>query len=287
MTAPVKIKSPAKVNLFLEVVGRRPDGYHNLETIFQEIDLCDELRLEEAEKGRIKLTTNSKDVPTDRTNLIYRAAEAFFKKTGVDQGVRIHLEKKIPVAAGLGGGSGNAAATLKGLQRLFNISLPDQTFLEISRTLGADVGFFLKGKTALGRGIGDELEPVKTVKPFFIVLVNPKFNLPTPEVYQGLDLRLTKPDLSISLIRRALEQGEIRKIGKALFNRLEDVVLKKFPRLAEIKKTFLEHGALGALLSGSGPTVFGMVETPEEAERLKQGVDQSCVGYWSALCRTV
>ena len=194
MTAPVKIKSPAKVNLFLEVVGRRPDGYHNLETIFQEIDLCDELRLEEAEKGRIKLTTNSKDVPTDRTNLIYRAAEAFFKKTGVDQGVRIHLEKKIPVAAGLGGGSGNAAATLKGLQRLFNISLPDQTFLEISRTLGADVGFFLKGKTALGRGIGDELEPVKTVKPFFIVLVNPKFNLPTPEVYQGLDLRLTKPD---------------------------------------------------------------------------------------------
>ena len=283
----VSVPSPAKVNLFLEVLRKREDGYHELETIFQEIDLCDEIVVHPIESPHIEISTDSPQVPTDSSNLAFRAALAFFKKTGISPGVHIRIIKRIPVAAGLGGGSSNAAATLKALEELFQISLDSDTLFSISRSLGADVPFFLKGKTALGRGIGDLLKPLENSKKFFLLLLNPLFKVSTADVYQSLSLGLTQVNSDITLVEGALKQGDVARLGTLLFNRLEDVVLKRFPQLDRIKSRLKEWGALGTLLSGSGPTLFAMTRTRDEAIKLQEGIQASPdLKCWTRICET-
>ena len=288
MIKTVQVRSPAKVNLFLEVLHKREDGYHELETLFQEINLCDEISVEQIPENQIKVSSNSPDVPTDSTNLVYRAALLFFKQTGISSGIHIHILKKIPVAAGLGGGSSNAAATLKALQSLFQVDLGLETNLVMARQLGADVPFFLKGGSALGRGIGDRLESLKSSKKFFLVLVNPNFKVATANVYRQISLNLTRPNSDITLIKDALARGDISELGSRLFNRLEDVVFHKFPALNSMKEALKKSGALGALLSGSGPTLFAITEKSEEAIRIQKQIDfLQPVRFWTAVCQTV
>ncbi len=282
----ITLKSYAKVNLFLEIVGKRPDGYHDLETLFQEISLADDLTLSVLEKPEIQIQTDSLDIPTDKTNLVYRATEAFLKETGVSKGVQIHLTKRIPVGGGLGGGSSNAAATLEGLEQLFGISLPEAKSLEISKGLGADVAFFLKGGAAMGSGIGEKLEPLKKKKSFSLILVNPGFKISTADVYRSLRSTFNQPRHSAFSIREAFNQGDIQAMGENLFNRLEEPVFEHFPQLIRIKNLLKEAGCLGSLLSGSGSTLFGITTDETKALAIKKIVedelDEKC---WTAICQ--
>ena len=282
----LKLRSPAKINLYLEITGKRPDGYHLLETIFQEVDLYDEIYIEKKSTSGITLTSNSKDIPCDDGNLVYRASEAFFKVAPIQAGVRIHIEKRIPVAGGMGGGSSNAASALAGLQKLFGIELERSLLHSIARSLGADVPFFLHGGTALGKGIGDELEPILCQKAFHILLVNPNFKIATADVYKGLKLDLTAVKSGISLIRCALGDGSSSLVAKHLFNRLEDVVFLKFPELKKIKDSLIRLGAAGALLSGSGSTLFALTDSLEKAVKLQERVKAN-FDFWTHVCKTV
>ncbi len=288
MKKTVTLKSYAKVNLFLEIVGKRPDGYHDLETLFQEISLADDLTLSILEKPEIQIQTDSLDIPTDRTNLVYRAAEVFFKETGILKGVQIHLAKRIPVGGGLGGGSSNAAATLKGLEQLFSVSLPQTKSLEMAKGLGADVAFFLKGGAAMGYGIGEKLEPLKKQKSFFLILINPGFKISTADVYRSLKLNFAQSCHKASSMKEAFNQGDIEAIGENLFNRLEEPVFEKFPSLIKIKNLLKEAGSFGALLSGSGSTLFGITTDESKALMIKKvvenGLGEKC---WTAVCQTL
>jgi 4-diphosphocytidyl-2-C-methyl-D-erythritol kinase len=282
----LKLRSPAKINLYLEITGKRPDGYHFLETIFQEMSLYDELHIEKKSSPGIEITSNSKDIPCDARNLVFRASEAFFKAAQVQAGVSIHIEKSIPVAGGMGGGSSNAASALMGLEKLFGIELEKSSRHSIARSLGADVPFFLHGGTALGRGIGDELEEISCQKSFHVLLVNPNFKIATADVYRGLKLDLTGVQSGISLMRSALEKGDVNLLAQRLFNRLEDVVFLKFPEIKKIKDSLIRWGALGALLSGSGSTLFALTDSPEKAEKLRDQVNAN-FDFWTHVCETV
>lgn len=280
----IQLKSPAKVNLFLEVVGKRSDGYHELETIFQEIDLCDEITIRGLREEHIEISSDSVDIPQDERNLAYRAASLFFQETGIRPGVHIHISKKIPVAAGLGGGSSNAATTLRGLQKFFERELREQVCFKLARSLGADVPFFLKGGTAKGVGIGDILEPLVRKESFSLVLVNPGFEVQTAQIYQQLKLGY-KVNSGAKDVIRALREGDVGQLGASLFNRLEDVVLPRFSRLFEIKQQLRERGVLGVLLSGSGPTLYAILRDYDEAERVKNNLAD--LNYWTATCQAV
>lgn len=280
----IHIQSSAKINLFLEVLGKRPDGYHDLETLFQEISLCDDLHIQISRNKRIEIETDSLDIPTGSTNLVYRAAEAFLKKAGIQRGLNIKINKRIPVGGGLGGGSSNAAATLKGLQQLFSVSLDPEECLDICKGLGADVAFFLIGKTAVGRGIGEKLEPVQKRDSFFVLLVNPGFKISTAQVYQSLKTGLIGRSHSVDRVKRALEQGDLETLGKNLFNRLEEPVFQNFPQLIKIKDRLKEGGCRGALLSGSGSTLFGIARDKGTLVKIQKILAPS---FWTTVCQAL
>lgn len=282
----LKIQSPAKINLYLEITGKRSDGYHNLETVFQEVSLQDDISLEKRHSPGITLSSNSKDIPCDGRNLVHRAAEAFLKEAHIQAGLHIHIEKRIPVAGGMGGGSSNAASVLTGLEKLFDAKLEKSLQHSIARSLGADVPFFLQGGTAFGKGIGDELEPINCREKFHILLVNPNFKIATAEVYKGFKLDLTEVKSGISLMRCALEDGNPGILGKHLFNRLEDVVFLKFPELKTVKDSLIYSGALGALMSGSGSTFFALADSSEAVLKLQKHVKKD-FDFWTHVCETV
>ncbi|MBI1871062.1 MAG: 4-(cytidine 5'-diphospho)-2-C-methyl-D-erythritol kinase [Chlamydiae bacterium] len=287
MTQSVHVRSPAKVNLFLEVIRKREDGYHDLKTVFQEIDLCDEIEVSLWDKKEIRISTNVSDIPTDSTNLAYRAAQAFLEIVGIDRGVHIRIDKKIPVAAGLGGGSSNAAATLKALTKLFQTDLPKDKIFQIARQLGADVPFFLMGGTALGEGIGDQLTPLDISPSLDFLLVNPNFKVPTPRVYRALKLGETKINLDIHRMVASLKKTNLRELSSLLYNRLEEVVFESFPQLGEIKEVLKRLGAEGVLLSGSGPTLFALVGSPEEGLKIQTQFHKNFSSkFWTALTKT-
>ncbi|MBI1882643.1 MAG: 4-(cytidine 5'-diphospho)-2-C-methyl-D-erythritol kinase [Chlamydiae bacterium] len=285
MSDSIAILSPAKVNLYLEVLRKREDGYHDIETVFQEITLADEIFLEKISSG-IEIVSENPDIPRGPSNLAFSAAQAFFEASKIKKGVRIRIQKNIPVAAGLGGGSSNAAWTLQGLERLFQMRLPPEKSFQIAQSLGADVPFFLTGGTALGRGIGDILEEVKGVKPFSLVLVNPRFKVPTPEVYGKLNLTLTQGAGDLKIVLGALKEGRLGDLASNLLNRLEDVVLKKFPPLVSMKEMLRRAGAVGSLLSGSGPTLFGLAPSQTSACEIRKIIQSEFPECWTCVCET-
>lgn len=263
------VLAPAKINLFLAVKGRRADGYHQLETWMQKIDLADTLYFEEKESG-IDLVCPGSVLPTDMSNIVYRATVAFFKHTGIDKGVKIVLEKKIPVAAGLGGGSSDAAATLNGLQKLFSTKLGEEEIRPLAVSLGADVPFFTSSFQAVwATGIGDILQQVPSLKDFWILLVNPGFEVSTRWVYENFALTtignpyiLGREQIYGNLQEYFLPQGK-----SLLFNDLESVTMSRYPELGVIKAKMVAEGARVALMSGSGPTVFGLYENKDDVMR--------------------
>lgn len=262
--------SYAKVNLFLNVVGKRPDGYHELETLFERIDLKDELLLQLAPDGVITLTCAHPEVPTDDSNLVVKAIRAYQNASGWKRGIHATLRKEISVAAGLGGGSSNAAATLLGLQKLSGNLLPSEKLLEIGKSLGADVPFFLSGATwgwALGRG--DEVTALDLPARLWHLLCWPGFSIPTKAVYEAFSLTPQRADAT--LLMDALRDNQALSICSHLFNALEPTVEALYPAIREVKSTMeMEGEVVHPMVSGSGSTVFGVSLSREQAQRSAQ-----------------
>ena len=276
----------AKVNLYLDVVGKRPDGYHELVTLFERVDLADTLTLSLRPGGEIEVQCDDPGVPCDGTNLVARAAEDFRKALNSSQGVRIALKKKIPVAAGMGGGSSDAAATLLGLQELMGSPLPEQELMRLAKELGADVPFFLTSEPlALGKGRGDELEPLEGRPHLWHLLVFPGFPIPTKQVYQAYssstELRagLTHPKPDVTLLICALRDNHVPGMSDFLFNALEPTVEVLCPALRHVKATLRRVGLAHPMISGSGSTVFALCDSQEEAVSAAQVLEKQEPGW--------
>lgn len=266
-------KSPCKVNLLLNILGKRADGFHELETVMHPVNLFDELSFARAGEG-IQLTCSDPSLPTDASNLVHRAAALFFQKTEIREGVRIHLEKKIPMAAGLGGGSGNAATTLLGLNELFDNPLPLKTLDELAASLGSDIPFFLQTKPGLGTGRGEKIQPLDffpAMKGAAFLLIHPGFGISTPWAYQNLarfPAALNGTPGRAQKLIALLQTEDLRRAGAEFYNSLEAPALEKYPLLALFQDFFRENGAAATLMSGSGSTTFAIAENLSEAEKL-------------------
>ena len=261
------LKGRAKINLSLDVVGKRENGYHDLEMIMQSINLYDTIYIRKTKVSGVRLKTNYSWLPTNEKNIAYKAAELFFKETGISGGVAIEITKHIPVAAGLAGGSTDAAATLVGLNRLYETHLSKEKLMEMGLKLGADVPFCIARGTMLAEGIGEELTALTPMPTTYVVLVKPPFSASTAAVYNSLDINNIKQHPDTKVIVQALEEGNIKKIAENMGNVLEDVTISMYPEIAKIKEEFMKCGALGTMMSGSGSTVFGLFDTEESARR--------------------
>ncbi|MCF7854259.1 MAG: 4-(cytidine 5'-diphospho)-2-C-methyl-D-erythritol kinase [Candidatus Pacebacteria bacterium] len=280
----MRVYAPAKLNLFLNVVARREDGYHDLETVFYPLPgLTDELDI--VSGTGLKVTTDRDDLPGNEDNLCWKAASAFREAVGIDTGWHIHLRKHIPAAAGLAGGSSDAAAVLQALNEMYDHPLTEDILAGVARKLGADVPYFLNPVPCVGEGIGDVLTPVECrMKPHY-VLVNAGFPVPTPWAYGHVPVG-GHPAASLDDLTLAMAKGDLTRAARHMFNAFEVPVCRKFP-VIELIMTFLEEqGALAARLTGSGPTVFGVHEEVGVAQRAASAVRDSFVrAYW--VCESV
>lgn len=270
------IRSGCKINLLLNVLRRRKDGFHEMETVIQPLPLFDELSAKFANRPGVELLCDHREVPIGANNLICRAASAFQSALGRNDGLWIHLEKNIPIAAGLGGGSGNAAATLLILNRLYDNALSADRLYETAAQLGSDVPFFLKNGPALAFGRGEKVQPLPSFKIFenaCVILINPGFGVPTSWAYQKLQLAEAGGNpapVSAEELIQSIQAGNWEASMKGLFNSLERPVFKKYPVLEIIRLRLLKSGASGALLSGSGSTVFGIIRDKETGEEVRR-----------------
>jgi 4-diphosphocytidyl-2-C-methyl-D-erythritol kinase len=271
---PSTTNAPAKLNIRLKITGRRPDGYHELVSVMVPVTLCDEIRISPAAEG-IHLETVGLPVPADETNLVFRAAESFFSRLGIRPGLSIQLLKRIPVAAGLGGGSSDAAATLASLNRIFSHPLSDRELAAMALRLGADVPFFLSGRPCLATSIGEILEPLNRWPAWWYVLVAPPFAVSTAWVYGQFKLKLTSPDREY--IVNTLKNGHFEP-RDLLENDLEAVTAKRFPVIETIKEQLMAAGAEGALMTGSGPCVFGVFHSETEASSARAKIESQDLG---------
>lgn len=263
----INLKSRAKINLSLDVVGKRPDGYHEVEMIMQQINLYDNISISERDDNEIKIFTNCEYIPTNPSNIAYKAADNLRKTLSISKGVNIYIDKRIPVAAGLAGGSANAAAVLKGLNKLWDLKLSQKELMDIGINIGADVPFCILGGTALAQGIGEKLTPIESnIKNTWIVLAKPPISVSTGEVYRQLDLSkiINKPNTA--RLVDSIEKGNIYGISDSMRNVLETVTEAKHPIISEIKRKMMEYNCLGSMMSGSGPTVFGICKNYEKAK---------------------
>jgi len=264
-------KSFCKINIFLKITGKREDGYHNIETVFMPLkDPFDEITLDFDSAPGIKIASNSMELPLDNKNICWKAAAAFAKFAEISPAWKISIKKRIPVAAGLGGGSGNAAAVLKLLNEKYD-AIAQKQLKDIAVKIGADVPYFLNPVPAKATGVGEKIKPVKMKTPLFFVLVNPKFPVSSKWAYQNkIPPECKNPE--IGKIISALESGDAYAIGKSVYNELGFALLRKFPALKIIRDTLMDAGALGAEISGSGPTVFAISDSAEKACEIRRKV---------------
>jgi 4-diphosphocytidyl-2-C-methyl-D-erythritol kinase len=275
----LEVQASAKVNLALEVLGKRADGYHEIATVMQAVDLFDRLILEPA--PTLTLEVDDAALPTDERNLVIRAAMLLRQDAGVDSGARIRLRKRIPVAAGLGGGSSDAAATLWGLSRLWGLRWPRARLADLAMRLGMDVPFFLSGGPALATGRGERLKPLPGAGAYALVLVNPGVPLPTREVYGRVPADWHAEPAGTRRLMEALKTRSPSRVAVALTNNLEGFVTPTLPAVDRMKAALLAAGALGAVMSGSGPTVFGMARSPDHARQIRRRVNHADWACWA------
>ena len=268
----MRYKANAKINLSLDVTGVRENGYHDVRMIMQSIELCDYLDIEVNNSGRIELTCSNPEIECDKSNLIYKAADKLINKA-VDEeiidkntGVTISLQKNIPIAAGLAGGSTDAAATLVGLNEELGLGYSSSELRGLGVTLGADIPFCIEGGTYLSEGIGEVLSKLKDAPDCFIVLVKPDINVSTKFVYDNLILNEETVHPDVDAMLDAIETGSIKRVADCLDNLLATVTEKEYPIIVDIKNILKENGALNAIMSGSGPTVFGLIDDEEKAK---------------------
>jgi len=265
----IRLKSPAKINLYLKVLRKRKDGYHQIKTVFERIDLFDEVLLKTRKDQRIKIYCRHPGVPIDNSNLVYKAAELLkadfgSKSTGLD----IRLKKRIPVAAGLGGGSSNAASVLVGLNKLWKLGLNKEKLRHYAGKIGSDVPFFVTSSSfAIGTGRGEKIKSLSKLGVLWHILVVPYNNLSTKEIYSSLNLRLTKNEDNVNMLVRALKNFDLSRLKDCIINDLEDVASKKLPKLLHIKEKLKKLGVGVFCLSGSGPAIFGILKSKKEAEQ--------------------
>ena len=273
----ISLKAPAKVNLFLEILGKRDDGFHEIETIMQEIDLADSLQFEETQEG-VTLECNDKNIPANQDNLVCKAANLILEECGIKKGVLINLEKNIPVGAGLGGGSSDAATTLKALNSLWKVGLNNEELMEFAAKLGSDIPFFINGKTALCRGRGELITPVEVRNRMDYIILFPRVHISTETIYKNLKIDLTKKRKDVSFFLDALKYSEVASISKLLFNRLEEIIFATYPDLLQVKSTLESFGFCGLSISGSGSAFFGLCNDRHQAEVIKSKIELSGMG---------
>ena len=266
----ISLRSPAKLNLFLKVINKRADGYYNLETLFERIDLCDDLEFILNRQKMIRVFCDHPDVPTDPGNLVYQAAQLLKDDFALEDGVDIIIKKKIPVAAGLAGGSSNAATTLLGLNHLWKLSLTQRELLMYGRILGSDVPFFLYNCSwAVGTERGDKIKKLALSVKLWHILVVPSIKVYTPKVFSALNLELTKINEGVNILTRSLRKNNINALGSLLRNDLEKTIVKLVPDLSATKDQLKGLNTKGVCFSGSGPALFGLTENQKQAEELK------------------
>ncbi|GFE61474.1 4-(cytidine 5'-diphospho)-2-C-methyl-D-erythritol kinase [Geobacter sp. AOG2] len=275
------LQAPAKVNYRLDVIRRRPDGYHDLRMVMQRVNLCDIITLTLTKTPGISVTCGKKGVPDGPGNIAWKAAKILLDLANQGQGAIIDIVKNIPVAAGLGGGSSDAASVLMGMNELMGLGLSDERLMEIGVTLGADVPFFIFRKTALAEGIGEQLTPMPAMPAAWVLLVNPGVHVSTAWVYRSLQLTNREGLAKLPELFRSIED-----ICSIFSNDLESVTVPSFPVIAEIKETMLREGAAGAMMSGSGPTVFGLFRDRESAERAGTVLTDG-TGWFAAVAETI
>lgn len=263
----IELRALGKINLGLDVLGRRDNGYHDVRMVMQTVYLYDQIRITKISEPQIRLKTNLYYLPVNENNLAYKAARLLMDEFGIREGVLINLEKHIPVAAGMAGGSSNAAAVLYGMNRLFELGLSEQDLMERGVTLGADVPYCIMRGTMLAEGIGEKLTPLPAMPKCHLVIAKPPINVSTKMVYEKLDSHTITEHPDIDGIIDGLKQENLRQVADRMGNVLEKVTAESYPVIGQLKQMMLEHGALNAMMSGSGPTVFGIYEDKGTAKK--------------------
>ena len=275
---PMKVleKASAKINLSLDVLHKRNDGYHEVEMIMTMVDLSDHIEMQELPRDTIIISSQAGYIPLDEKNLAFQAARLIKDRYEVRNGVYIHLDKKIPVAAGLAGGSSDAAATLRGLNRLWQLNIPIEELKKLGAMLGSDVPFCVTGGTAIARGRGEILEPIDSPPQCWVVLAKPSINVSTSDIYSKFRVNGIKQHPPTADLLEAIRTKNFAGICSSMGNVLEDVTLELYPVVRQLKDCMLRLGAEGVLMSGSGPTVFGLVSKETKAARIYNGLRGFC-----------
>ncbi len=268
-------KAPAKINLTLDVLHKRPDGFHEVEMIMTTVDLADRIWLRPTENGKIIIKASERHVPNDRKNLAYQAAELLQIECGITNGVEITLEKSIPVAAGLAGGSSDAAATLRGLNRLWDLKLSVEELARLGARIGSDVSFCVHGGTALATGRGELIEILPPPPNCWVILAKPAISVSTGDIYGNLNLSAINHINTVGMIE-ALKAGDYDKMCQSVGNVLETVTMDLHPQVVVLKEQMKRFGADAVLMSGSGPTVFGLVKHESRVPRIYNGLKGFC-----------
>jgi 4-diphosphocytidyl-2-C-methyl-D-erythritol kinase len=267
----ISLQAKAKINLSLDITGKRNDGYHEVIMIMQTIALHDDILIENADSG-IHIDTKSALVPKDAGNIAYKAAELFFGRYGIKRGIKIKLDKKIPVSAGLAGGSSDAASVLKGLDRMLSMDLDQDELMRMGKDLGADVPYCIKGGTMLAEGIGEILTALDPLPHIDIVLICPRICVSTEWAYKALDLRDIRERPDTCLLMKAIKDKDIELLAVNMKNVLETVTVKRYGVVNEIKTRLIELGAAGSIMSGSGPSVFGIFTSQAKAKNAYESI---------------
>lgn len=270
------IKAPAKINLTLDVLAKRPDGYHEIEMVMTTIDLADRLTIHSLEEDKITLDCTVSYLPLDERNHVYQAARLIKERFGIQRGVHVHIDKQIPIAAGLAGGSSDAAATIKGLNTLWQLGMTVEEMAALGSQVGSDVSFCVYGGTALARGRGEKIERLPTPPPCWVILAKPPIGVSTGDVYGALRVDELKDGRKSAEMIEAIRRGDFSGVCNALGNHLESVTLAAHPQVRQIKERMLRFGANGVLMSGSGPTVFALTDRESRMNRVYNGLRGFC-----------
>lgn len=268
-------KAPAKINLSLDVLRKRDDGYHDVEMIMTTIDLADRIEMYPIMQDRIVISMESRYVPNDERNLAYKAAAAFIRKYGLVSGVHINIEKNIPVSAGLGGGSTDAAAVLRGLNRLWSLGIPLGELADLGASIGSDVPFCVYGNTGIATGRGEKIEQLASPPACWVILAKPDIGVSTRTIFERVNTAGINHPNTEEIIH-SLSNKDFRNLCANIGNALEDVTLTMYPEVRHIKNIMQQTGAPGVLMSGSGPTIYGLVENQSKAKRIYNGMRGFC-----------
>lgn len=270
----IELNAYAKVNLGLDVLRRREDGYHELRMIMQTVDLYDTLTLEKTTEMGIVMTCNIEGLPCDERNLVYKSAKLMFEEYKLPGGIRIHLEKRIPMAAGMAGGSTDAAAVFNGMNELYALGIAKERLCELGVRIGADVPYCIVGGTALSEGIGEVLTVLPNVPDCVVLIAKPDFDVSTKYVFENLHANSLTYHPDIDAMAEAIRAGDLNGVVKVMDNVLETVTEAKYTEITDIKNIMREHGAMRAMMSGSGPTVFGLYEKKEDAKKAAEAISK-------------